>query len=256
MSHSGPASLTWVSSPPTLALEPNEAHVWLVRADAAELCAACCSELLSSAERERAGKFKFAKDCRLYTAAHAALRSILGGYLKIAPADLHFETGRMGKPRLASRFTKDPLEFNLSHSHELALIAVTIESEIGVDVERVRGDFAFAEIAARYFTAREVIELRALPQAMQQRAFYQCWTAKEALLKARGVGLSGELDEVAVFLDSDDLVQVNCALLEWSLRALDPGEGYVGALALEGEDRPLRCFRWRGAVKHSGHAHS
>ena len=137
----------------------------------------------------------------MYTVAHAALRSILAGYLNVTPGDLEFEIGRRGKPRPAPTFTKDKLEFNLSHSHEVALIAVTREKEIGVDVERVREDFAFVEVAERYFTAGELSAIRALPQDLQRRAFYQCWTSKEAFLKAKGVGLSGELDEVEILLD-------------------------------------------------------
>ena len=162
---------SWADAPARNTLTANEVHVWLVRVDDTGLCVACCENLLSAAERERAARFKFEKDRRLYTAAHAGLRSILAGYLNVAPADLEFATGPRGKPHLAPVFTKVKLEFNLSHSHEVALIAVTREREIGVDVERVREDFAFAEVAERYFTAGELSAIRALPQDLQRRAF-------------------------------------------------------------------------------------
>jgi 4'-phosphopantetheinyl transferase len=236
-------------------LAAGEIQVWRVQADDAALCLACCENLLSAAERERAVRFKFEKDRRLYTAAHAALRSLLAGYLNVAPGDLEFENGRHGKPRLAPTLAGDKLEFNLSHSHEVALIAVTREREIGVDVERVREDFAFAEVAERYFTAREVSAIRALPENLQRRAFYQCWTSKEAFLKARGVGLSGELDEVEIVLDREGRVQVKSTLPQWSLRELDPRAGFVGAVVLEGNFHDLRCYLWRGRSNGSSHSH-
>jgi len=256
MTGSDPSNPLWSVAPAKFTLAAGEVHVWLVRADDAALCLACCENLLSAAERERAARFKFEKDRRLYTAAHAALRSLLAGYLNVAPADLEFESGRHGKPRLAPAFTKDRLEFNLSHSHEVALIAVTREKEIGVDVERVREDFAFVEVAERYFTAGELSAIRALPQDLQRRAFYQCWTSKEAFLKAKGVGLSGELDEVEIVLPGAGPVQVKSTLPGWYLSELNPCDGYVGAVALEGDGSDLRCFRWAGPSNGTRHSHS
>jgi 4'-phosphopantetheinyl transferase len=234
----------------------GEVHVWLVRADDAALCMACCENLLATAERDRAARFKFEKDRRLYTVAHAALRSILAGYLNVAPGDLEFEIGQRGKPRLAPTFSNDSLQFNLSHSSEVALIAVTREREIGVDVEHVKKEFAFAEVAERYFTTREVSAIRALPQDLQRRAFYQCWTSKEAFLKAKGVGLSGELDEVEILLDGQDSVRVKGTLAGWCLSELSPCDGYVGAVALEGEENDLRRFQWAGPLTGTRHSHA
>ncbi|MBI2534762.1 MAG: 4'-phosphopantetheinyl transferase superfamily protein [Deltaproteobacteria bacterium] len=255
MRDSGPASLAWPFPPPTLTLEPNEAHVWLVEANDAVVRASHLETLLSSAERERAAKFKFEKDRRLYTVTHAALRSILAGYLNVAPGDLEFEIGRRGKPRLAPNFSKDSLEFNLSHSFEVALIAVTREREIGVDVEHIKKEFAFAEVAERYFTTREVSAIRALPEDLQRRAFYQCWTSKEAFLKAKGVGLSGELDEVEILFGGEGRVQVKNTLPGWHLSELNPCDGYVGAVALEINKCDLRCYRWPRPAQETSHSH-
>ncbi len=288
MSHSGPTSRAWLSPPPTFALVPNEAHVWLIEANDAVVRASRLETLLSSAERERTARFKFERDRRLYTVAHAALRSILAGYLNVAPGDLEFEIGPRGKPRLAPTFSNDSLEFNLSHSSEVALIAVTREQEIGVDVERIKEDFAFAEVAERYFTTREVSAIRALPEDLQRRAFYQCWTSKEAFLKAKGVGLSGELDEVEIVLageggapranpwhlpvgpgggilsqspgprpglESKDLVQVKSTLPGWHLSELNPCDGYVGAVVLDGREFDLECYNWPGPVEKKSHSH-
>ncbi len=255
MTGSDPSNPLWSVAPAKVTLSAHEVHVWLVRADDAALCMACCENLLATAERERAARFKFEKDRRLYTVAHAALRSILAGYLNIAPGDLEFEIGQRGKPRLAPTFSKDSLEFNLSHSSEVALLAVTREREIGVDVEHIKEQFAFAEVAERYFTTREVSALRALPEALQRRAFYQCWTSKEAFLKAKGVGLSGELDEVEIVLAGEGRVQVKSTLPGWYLGELNPCDGYVGAVALEGNGFDLKFYRWPGPAQGIRHAH-
>ena len=175
--------------------------------------------------------------------------------MAVAPADLQFDLGRNGKPRLGSTFAKDGLKFNLSHSHEVALIAVTRGREIGVDVERVREDFGFAEVAERYFTAKEVSAIRALPEGLQRQAFYKCWTSKEAFLKAKGVGLSGELDEVEIVLDGEGRVRVESTLPGWHLSELNPCDGYVGAIALEGSKGDLRCFQWPGPAQATSHSH-
>jgi 4'-phosphopantetheinyl transferase len=251
-----PSSLIRTDAPAKNTLTPGEVHIWLVRADDAGLCFACCENVLSAAERERAARFKFEIDRRLYTAAHAALRSILAGYLNVAPGNLEFESGRRGKPRLAPAFTKDRLEFNLSHSRGVALVAATREREIGVDVEQIKENFAFAEVAERYFTTREVSALRALPAGLQRRAFYQCWTSKEAFLKAKGVGLSGELDDVEIVLEGEGRVQIKSTLSGWSLRELDPCDGYAGAVVVQGGESDLRCHRWLGPAQGTSHSHS
>jgi len=237
-------------------LDAGEVHVWRAGMNAAHLCLDCCRELLSAVEKERAARLKFDQDRHLYIIAHAALRSILAGYLNIAPTALPFDTGTNGKPRLAPPFTQDRLEFNLSHSYEVVLIAVAHERAIGVDVERVREDFAFAEVAERFFTAGEVGALRALPEKLQRRAFYQCWTGKEAFLKAKGVGLSGKLDEVEIFLNDAGSVNIQGKLPDWTLVELHPTGGYVGALALQGPNCRLRYYQWRPLASAAGHSHA
>ena len=255
MAGSNPSNPLWSVAPAKFTLAAGQVHVWLVRADDAALCMACCENLISTVERDRAARFKFEKDRRLYTAAHAALRSILAGYLNVAPGDLEFEIGQRGKPRLAPTFSIDSLEFNLSHSSEVALIAVTREREIGVDVEHIKENFAFAEVAERYFTTREVSAIRALPQDLQRRAFYQCWTSKEAFLKAKGVGLSGELDEVEIIIGDNGRVQVKSTLPGWYLSELNPCNGYVGAVVLDGREFDLECYNWPGPVEKKSHSH-
>ena len=235
----------WTVPTKPVVLTSQEVHVWLARLDDASFCEECCQCLLSSEEKNRASRFKFAKDRRHYIASHAALRSTLSSYLPVAPEDLQFSTDPNGKPTLTQIPAKLLVQFNLSHSNEIALIAVVRERQIGVDAEWVKQDFPFLEVAQRFFSAKEVAALTALPTQLQRLAFFKCWTGKEAFLKAKGTGLSGELDEVEIVLNPDGGVRVNGTLPNWTLVELIPSDGYVGALVFEGQQCRLKCFQWR-----------
>lgn len=239
----------WVrpSSLSGLVLKKNEVHVWLVQADDESL-SQIFEDLLSSAERDRASRFKFETDRRRYVVAHVALRTILSFYVKSPAQELQFAAGPNGKPKLALIHAKEQFEFNLSHSHEVALIAVTEGREIGVDVEWIKKDFAFGEVAQRFFTAREVAALQALPSEFQRRTFYRCWSSKEAFLKAKGTGLSGELDEVEILFSPQKGVRIDGTIPGWTLVELNPRDGYVGALVVEGTECRLKRFQWRPSL--------
>ena len=207
----------WSETSGSEVLRQNEIHVWLVGVDDGSFCIRCGTDLLSSDGQERAARFKFQNDRRRYVADHAALRSILSIYVNNPARDLQFAEGPYGKPKLAPNQAKNKFEFNLSHSHEVALVAVTQGREIGVDVEWVR-DFAFDEVAQRFFTTKEMAALHRLPLHLQREAFYKCWTSKEAFLKAKGTGLSGQLDEVEI-VRADDVVRVKGTIPNSSRRA-------------------------------------
>jgi len=204
----------------------------------------CGIQLLSTDEQERAAKFKFQNDRRRYIVAHTALRLLLSQYANVSSSELNFFVSAYGKPFLTATPAGN-IQFNLSHSHEVALIAVTEGREIGVDVEWIRKDFAFAEVAERFFTESEVAALHSLPHNFQREAFYKCWTSKEAFLKAKGTGLSGELDEVEIILTPEGGVRVNGTISNWNLVELSPCAGYVGALAVAKGRYRIKCFRWR-----------
>lgn len=223
-------------------------HVWAVALDDSRFDAQSWLNRLSSEEQARAQRFKFPNDRRRYIVAHIALRDILAGYLELAAEDLQFVDGENGKPRLASALAGGGIEFNLSHSHEQALIAATQQTVVGIDLEFVKNEFGFHEVAGRFFTEREVSALRALPSSLQRQAFYKCWTSKEAFLKAKGTGLSGALDEVEISLTSGNRVVINAFVAGWSLMELDPADGYEGALVVKGEKAlSLHRHRWQSA---------
>lgn len=242
-------------APPDGSLDLDRAtvHVWQARLDQFAVRQGQMLELLSADERERAARFHFAKDRRHFIVARALLRTLLARYLNLPPHHLSFSYGPYGKPALAGEGeSRALLRFNVSHSHGVALYAVARERDVGVDVEYVRRDMVGESIAERFFSAREVAALRALPAEVQPQAFFNCWTRKEAFIKARGEGLSFPLDRFEVSLDPKEpaaLVSVRDDPREasrWSLQALPVEEGYAAALAVEGhawrlEQRILRA---------------
>ena len=234
----------WLSPPEAIELNDDEVHVWLVNAGAKDIPQDVLATSLLEDEKERAARFKFAKDRQLYVAGHTALRSLLTAYLKVAAIEIRFVSGTHGKPALAQPLAASGLEFNLSHSHEVALVAVARQRAVGVDVEFVKREFSFDELARRFFTTKEVAALFELPQPLQREAFFKCWTSKEAFLKAKGTGLSGKLDEVEITLAADQQVRINASVPDWSLTELTPPIEYQGALVIEGGPRQIRCFQW------------
>jgi len=188
---------------------------------------------------------------RRFVVARAALRGVLGAALGQPPRSLRFVEGPHGKPALADQ--PPPLRFNLSHSGELALLALSLDRELGVDLERRRHHLDHLGIARRYFAPDELAALAALPAAQQETAFYRCWTRKEALLKAKGAGLTLPLDSFAVSVTeaAPQLLRTDWDTTEaqrWRLFHLAPAPGAIGAVAIAapaGEAEPaVRRFDW------------
>ena len=224
-------------------------HVW--RADLSPGRARLLElwQSLSADERERARRFHFERDRGSFIAARGALRNILSRYTGTAPGLLRFSYDAYGKPAL-SEAVAGRLRFNVSHSHGLALYAVTAGREVGIDLEFVREDFASLEVAERFFSPQEVSALRSLQPEERANAFFDCWTRKEAYIKARGEGLSHPLHlftvslkpgEPAALLSTEDDPRETA---RWSLRELSAGEGYRAAIAVEGTPPSLSCWRW------------
>jgi 4'-phosphopantetheinyl transferase len=247
----------WPAPPEALTLSHGEVHVWRAPLEQPPCVAGRLRLTLSEDERERAARFHFERDRIRFMVARGALRSILGRYLNTAPGDLPFSYGTHGKPSLSPEFAAASLgsaagglEFNISHSHTLALIAVARGRALGVDIERLRADAAERQIAERFFSEQEVSALCALPEAQQPRAFFDCWTRKEAYIKARGEGLSFPLAEFDVSLQPGAPAALLCVRGDaresgrWSLCALDVEPGYAAAMAVEGSGWRLRAWQW------------
>jgi 4'-phosphopantetheinyl transferase len=216
---------SWQSPPAQPTLRPGEVHLWRARLDAA---GQDLRGTLSAEEWVRAGKFVFERDRNRYVATRGLLRAILGRYVGLDPRDLRFAAGAFGKPELAGACSS--LRFNLSHSHDLLLVAVTYIREVGVDVERLRDNVPFEMLAEHYFEPEDAWHIRLLPAPQKVWKFYDVWTSTEARLKAHGRGLSG----------GTRIVQPD----RWSLLTLTPADGYAAAIAVEGGDFQLQCWSW------------
>ena len=237
--------------PTSLALRPDEVHVWWISLDLSAPRLDALDGILSPDERVRADRFHFRRDRDRFVAGRATLREILGGYLERDPVSLAFSLGPWGKPALSVRSDSEDLDFNLAHSAGLGVLAVTRGRAIGVDVEAVRRDFELEEIAERFFSSSEVAVFRGLPPEQRAEAFFACWTRKEAYIKARGEGLSIPLGRFSVaFAPGKTPALLECELdsgevRRWRFEDLRPGAGFAGALAVEGSGWSLHCSEWR-----------
>ena len=242
-------SLSGWRSPPDQRVWPdNEVHVWRATLDWPAEAAAGLASILSGDERERVRRFHFERDRRRCLISRGLLRTLLGRYLERPPETLSFDYSTFGKPRLAS--LKTPLQFNVSHSGELLLVAVALDRAIGVDVEEIRRDMSVLEIAERFFSGNERSALARMPENLRHDAFFECWTRKEAYIKAKGDGLSLPLDQFDVAFGPGQAAQLlatrpdRAEAERWCLKELDVADGYKAALAVEGSGWALKCWHW------------
>jgi 4'-phosphopantetheinyl transferase len=238
--------IAWQIPPDDLRLERHRADVWRVFLDVRSEPLQQMESALSADELQRASRFHFEKDRHRYLLAHASLRDILARYLQCEPRVLIFSASEYGKPFLAGR----DVQFNLSHSGDIALIAVTRGRRIGVDVEQIRADVEIEKLASRYFSPREVSELMVLHPEEQIIGFYNCWTRKEAYIKAQGMGLSLPLDSFDVSLAPGEPAILRATrpdtseAARWSLHSFAIEPNYIAALAVEGDGLEIRFWDW------------
>jgi 4'-phosphopantetheinyl transferase len=186
--------------------------------------------LLTREEACKAASFRFEADRQRYAIAHAALREILPRKLRTLPEGICFDIGSFGKPSTPG------LEFNLSHSGNLALVAIG-NVPLGVDIERIEALDAF-ELAGHHFSTAEVLALRSLPPDAVLDGFFACWTRKEAFVKATGEGLARPLHQFDVSVGRTAALLVtrpdSSEAGRWVLQRLDVGAGYAASLCVRG----------------------
>lgn len=202
--------------------------------------------LLSSDEEDRAARFHFDEDRARFICCRATLRKILGNQIGLEPRDVTFRYTPFGKPFVETiPAGRQAWSFNLSHSGDLALLAIASSESIGVDIERLRTNLDCAGLSRRFFSTDEAQRLSEVDPNDLARTFFSIWTRKEALIKGHGKGLSLPLDQFTVsLLPGETGVRWHGAAGEndlsgWSVLPVEVGEGYVAAVAIPGNPRPV-----------------
>ena len=225
-------------------LSTRDVHVWIVPTKASDVELDYFESVLAKDELDRASRFRFRYLRDAFVLTRGSLRLLLGRYLDLDPASICFSYGDKGKPALSSG---DTLQFNLTHSNGMAAIALTSGCPIGVDMEHLRSIDDMQQLAERYFCPEEAAEIMALPPNDRQRAFFFCWTRKEAYIKTIGDGLSCSLDSfrVTVRPDADArLIHIGgdrTAAAMWTMHNLALAD-YAVTVAYRDRARPLSIF--------------
>ena len=243
--------ILWPEPPPGHAPGRSDIDLWAISLERSDSVLRELAATLSPTELERAARFHFERDRNRFVAGRAILRTTLSRCLETKPQALEFVYGPQGKPSLAGSFASRGLNFNLAHSEDLALLAVTRVGSVGVDIERIRPIPDVEQLVARFFSERESAAFQKLPNDQKPAAFFNLWTRKEAWLKATGEGIGHLLNRVEVsFLPGEParllaFPRESDAATPWTLHALAPAAGFAGALAVSTAQARLNCWRWR-----------
>lgn len=233
-------------------LPAGTVHIWCATLDQPPAPLAIWEESLSADEMAGASRLRFSRHRRRYVAAHGILRELLAHYLEERPQSVDVSYSEYGKP-----YINGNLEFNMSHSADIALLAFCRNAELGIDVEKIRVMTDAGSIAARFFAPAEYERYQLLPAPDRQEAFFACWTRKEAFIKALGQGLSYPLDAFEVSFEPGQPVQLlrirgrEYEAQRWSLYDVTPLAGYAAALAIEGRGWQLSCHQYTSSDRGS-----
>ena len=232
--------IAWEKLPVVPDLPENQVHIWRVSLAQPAESLPGYSHDLSSDELERAARFHFERDRRRHTVSHSCLRRLLGAYLGVQHSSIQFEIAEHGKPHLGGGLVGSNLNFNLAHSGEIALVGFCRGVELGVDIEQLHAMPDMLQVAARFFSKYEQAQLAQIPQDQLARAFFKCWTCKEAFIKNLGDGLYYPLDQFDVNLHPNQPAHLLMVASDpdeashWELVSFPVEEDYVGALAVRG----------------------
>lgn len=243
-------STVWIESSAVSAPAAGEIHLWRIALAGRLGDESRLRQWLSPEESAQADRFHFARDQRRFVIRRAVLRQILAACLGINPLSVQFELGAHGKPAIADQPSVGRLRFSCSHSGDWALIALARDLELGVDLEEYRPMTDAEDVAKKYFSAVEISELASLPSALKTVGFFNCWTRKEAFIKALGMGLYYPLDRFAVSLSPKKPAALLTvaddpdALQKWNLISFAAVPNYSAALVFAGKSAALKLFTW------------
>jgi 4'-phosphopantetheinyl transferase len=240
----------WRIGPSGELIYPNQVHIWRAYLDVSETQREELQEILSADELDRAKRFHFEQDRNRFITTRGILRRILGKYLGEQPYNLKFEYTAKGKPVLSTDYDSHTLRFNISHSYVFALYAVTLCRNVGIDIERIREDVAIWEIAKKFFSQGEISSLEKTHENRVHELFFQFWTRKESILKAKGEGISFPMEKVDVTLIGEKILSPftlpgdEDENMYWFVKDLFPAPGYAAAVAVEGCDCDLSYLHY------------
>jgi 4'-phosphopantetheinyl transferase len=217
----------------------SEIHIWSFHYPESSSNQDMIRQWLSGDELDRAGRFHTLELTERFIHKRAFLRKTLARYLNIHPKQVEFAYGPFGKPEVKQPASPQLLRFSLSHSGSLAMCAVSLNREIGLDLEQLRSLEDMQDIVEHFFAPLEIVRFHNLPADERTRAFFKYWTAKEAFLKATGEGLSRPLDSFIVSVPGEEGSAINIvgdddASCQWRLWQVPVGEGFAAALAAQG----------------------
>jgi 4'-phosphopantetheinyl transferase len=215
-----------------LMLPDRDLQIWSTRLDRDRAQIDEFSQFLTADERHRAAKFVNPLHGDRWIVARGCLRQILAQYLDLNPTQIEFSYGAQGKPALAG----SQFQFNLSHSGDRAVYAISAQSPVGIDIEYIH-PIAAADLVDRFFSATEQAIFHNLPIDLQQAAFFHAWVQKEAYLKACGTGLHTPLDKIEVSIDPHTPAAIISAPLAgiWRIQKLEISPDYASAIAIGGD---------------------
>ena len=221
-------------------LTSDKVHIWYANLDLSVQETEELNRILSPDEKEKANRFRFEEHRRRFIVARGSLRQLLANYLDISPENIQFEYSDRGKPILSNSYNQNTIQFNVSHSHNLALYAFTHQNRIGIDLEYLlRRSNDTVQIARRFFAPPEYEFISSLEENRQQELFLHIWTIKEAYLKATGEGLSGSLDGTQVFFADDKPIGLAAVAgnsqqaADWLVHSFNPAPNFIATVAVE-----------------------
>lgn len=237
----------WKSTKIKPKLKEGQIHLWRINISQLKPSIEKYWNILTEDEKIKAKKFRFKKDFNCSVIARGVLRELLGLYLNEAPNRLIFNYSSYKKPILEH---PNLIKFNVSHSNNSIIIAITKSTEVGVDVEFIKSNMEFDDIAASFFSNKEIQQLNTLNKKNRAIGFFNCWTRKEAFIKAEGSGLSFPLNKFSVSLKPNSKVE----LLEtkwdfnekklWTLKSFNPYPDYIGAVAVKSKIDDIQFFNY------------
>ena len=231
-------------------LTSGEMHVWLASLDQPASRLRNLEQALSSEEWRRSERFRLERDRNRFLVRRGVLRGILGFYLATGPERLRLHAGENGRPAVLDPSGRNRIEFSISHSAGLALLAFSKDREVGIDIERVRDIAEMDLIGQQCFSSKENELMRSAPQDQKREVFFAAWTCREAFLKALGYGLSRPMEQIEVLPVAGERFKSLRIGLDsgkaslWTVGRLDPAPGFAAAFCAEGGSAEVRFLRW------------